>query len=196
MARDPDVWTIGHSNHAVERFLELLDAHGIQVVADVRSSPYSKFSPHFGREALEASLLAHGLHYAYLGRELGGRPDDPDCYDAEGHALYWKMARSASFEEGLARLGVWSRRYRVALLCSEEDPSECHRHLLVSRVLRERGVDVRHVRADGRVEPEADLAAREKRGRQTSIIDAAEEPTWRSPQSVSRRNPPKSSSSG
>ncbi len=196
MARALDVWTIGHSSAPVERLVELLRMHEIDVVADVRSSPYSRFSPHFNREPLEARLLAEKIHYVFLGRELGGRPEDPESYDEEGHALYWKMARSPSFEAGLERLGVWARRYRVALLCSEEDPSECHRHLLLSRVLRERGVDVRHVRGDGSVETEAALHAKESRARQRSILDPSEEPAWRSPQSVSRRNPPKSSSNG
>ncbi|MEA3200840.1 MAG: hypothetical protein QOE90_2268 [Thermoplasmata archaeon] len=196
MSRAPDVWTIGHSSVPLARFLELADSQGIQVVADVRSSPFSRFAPHFSRPALESTLLEHGLHYAFLGRELGGRPEDPACYDDEGHALYWKMARTPIFEEGLARLGIWARRYRVALLCSEEDPAECHRHLLVARVLQERGIEVRHVRGTGAVETDAETRGRSRPRRQTSILDAREEPTWRSPQSVLRRNPPKSSSSG
>lgn len=196
MARTPGVWTIGHSTLAPERFLELLDQNAIGVVADVRSQPYSRFSPHFSREELEATLLKAGVNYVFLGRELGGRPHGADYYDAEGHALYWRMAESEPFAQGLERLLVWARRYRVAMLCSEEDPSVCHRRLLVSRVLHERGVEVRHVRADGRVETEAALRAGESRHRQASLLDPHEDPTWRSPQSVSHKSPQRTSSSG
>lgn len=189
MERAPQVWTIGHSTLPFDRFASLLEESGIAVVADVRSQPYSRFAPHFSRDALEPALLAAGVNYVFLGHELGGRPRDPSLYDADGHALYWRMAESEPFARGLERLLVWARRYRVAMLCSEEDPSACHRRLLVTRVLHERGADVRHVRADGRVEAESDLRTRESRHRQASLLDPHEDPTWRSPQSVSPRSP-------
>ena len=196
MERTAQVWSIGHSTLPLGRLLELLEQNAIAVVADVRSHPVSRFSPQFSRDHLEPALLGAGLNYVFLGRELGGRPASPDFYDADGHALYWRMAESEPFAEGIARLLVWARRYRVAMLCSEEDPSACHRRLLVSRVLHERGVEVVHIRGDGRVEPESALRAGERRHRQVSLVDSHEDPTWRSPQSVSHRSQQKTSSSG
>ena len=195
MERTPRLWSIGHSTLHLDRFLQLLEQNAIAVVADVRSQPYSRF-PQFSRDNLEPSLRAAGLGYVFLGRELGGRPAAPDFYDADGHALYWRMAEAEPFAQGLERLLLWARRYRVAMLCSEEDPSACHRRLLVSRVLHDKGVEVLHLRADGRVESEAALRAGESRHRQASLLDPHEDPTWKSPQSVSHRSPQRTSSSG
>lgn len=194
----PTIYTIGHSNSTVERLLELLAAHEITTVVDVRSSPYSKYADQFNLAALEATVTQAGLRYVYLGDALGGMPNVPGFYDAEGHVRYDLLAASERFREGLERLLALARERRVALLCSEEDPSECHRHLLLGRVLGEQGVTVLHLRGDGSAISDADLAAaveRERTGGQQSLFEDDGERPWRSTQSATRRPPPRSSSS-
>jgi uncharacterized protein (DUF488 family) len=182
------ILTIGHSNHSIERFLSLLKCHAVQVVADVRSHPYSAYAPVFDHEPLEKSLRAAGFHYVYLGKELGGRPRGNAYYDTDGRVLYGKVAESSVFLEGLARLEKGLRQSVVALLCAEEDPVGCHRRLLVTRVLAERGVLVRHIRGDGRLQTEEELQAPQL----TLFQDT--EAAWKSIPSVSLKRRQSSSS--
>ena len=107
-------------------------------VADVRSSPYSRHSPHFSRDELRAELRSEGISYVFLGNELGGRPKDRRFY-CEGVADYEKMAQTPEFKTGLDRVIEGARKYRIALMCSEHDPLDCHRCLLVGRALAQRG---------------------------------------------------------
>lgn len=148
---DTGILTIGHSNHTLERFLGLLARHRVTSVADVRSAPYSRFRPHFNRKALEASLDARGIRYAFFGRELGGRPDDPACYE-RGRVDYERVAATRGFRDGIARVVDASSRYRIALMCAEKEPLDCHRTLLVARALDAAGVAVVHILADGALE--------------------------------------------
>jgi uncharacterized protein (DUF488 family) len=187
------VLTIGHSNHSMEKFLELLALHSVQVVADVRSSPYSKYATQFDRESLVEALRAAGFQYVYLGGELGGRPRGDTYYDAAGHVRYDKVVQSPGFQEGVERLENGLRQYVVAALCAEEDPAGCHRRLLVGRVLGERGVQVDHIRGDGRLQAEAELAAAEPHHNQLSLFDEIEAP-WKSVPSVSPKKRQSSSS--
>ena len=136
----PGLFTIGHSNQALDHFLSLLQRHGIEAVADVRTVPWSRYVPHFNARALGAALASQGIDYVPLGRELGGRPAGEEFYDEQGHVLYGRLAASPAFQEGLDQVLARARTSRIALLCSEEDPARCHRHLLIGRVLRERGV--------------------------------------------------------
>lgn len=146
------LWSIGHSVHPLERFLGLLGRHGIEAVADVRTTPFSRFNPQFNRRAFERGLGEAGIRYLFMGVELGGRPDGDEFYDDEGHVLYGRMAEGPLFESGLAGLLDEAGRSRVAMVCSEEDPAECHRFLLIARVLYGRGVEVAHIRKDGAVQ--------------------------------------------
>jgi uncharacterized protein (DUF488 family) len=157
----PGLFTIGHSNLALDDFLGLLQQHGIQAVADVRTVPRSRYVPHFSAGPLRDALAERGIAYLPMGRELGGRPEGGELYDADGHVLYGRLAATPAFRHGIDRVLAGAQAQRIALLCSEEDPARCHRHLLIGRVLRERGVAVTHLRRDGRLETEADLAARE-----------------------------------
>ncbi|MYE00477.1 MAG: DUF488 domain-containing protein, partial [Alphaproteobacteria bacterium] len=114
--------------------------------------PYSRFNPQFNRKALSASLSASGIAYVWLGRELGGRPDDPACYE-DGTVRYDRLARTALYREGIERVLSGAAEHRLALMCAEKDPLHCHRALLVSRSLEERGLAVAHILADGSLEP-------------------------------------------
>jgi len=148
----PVVFTIGHSNHSSERFVELLQGAGITAVADVRSIPHSRRWPHFSRAQIERWLADAGIAYVFLGTELGGRPDDPVLL-REGRPDYDLMAATPSFRAGLDRVLDRAARYRIALMCAEREPLDCHRFLLVSRHLHERGARLCHILADGSAEP-------------------------------------------
>ncbi|MGC3991861.1 MAG: DUF488 domain-containing protein [Chthoniobacteraceae bacterium] len=145
------VFTIGHSNHQPEVFLELLQRHRVEAVADVRSAPFSRFNPQFNRERIEAFLKEHGLHYVFLGDELGARTKDRTCY-VRGRVQYGRLAQTALFTEGLNRVLQGARHYRIALMCAEKEPLECHRTLLVAKALVTHGMPVTHIHADGHLE--------------------------------------------
>lgn len=145
------VYTVGHSTHPVERFVELLRRHEVTAVADVRSQPYSRFNPQFNREALHASLKDIGIAYVFLGKELGARSNDETCYH-NGKVQYDRLAQTSLFREGLDRVEQGLLKYRVALMCAEKDPLTCHRSILVCRHLIDRDIDVSHILEDARLE--------------------------------------------
>jgi uncharacterized protein (DUF488 family) len=153
------IFTVGHSNVGVEALIALLRRHAITAVADVRSHPYSRFLPHFSQPALRASLDDAQIRYVFLGRELGARPADPTCY-VDGQAAYARIAATALFAQGLARLRRGMRTERIALLCAEKDPLTCHRAILVCRPLRAPGVAIQHILPDGSLEDHAALEQR------------------------------------
>lgn len=145
------IFTIGHSTHSLDRFIALLKQHGVTAVADVRSAPYSRFNPQFNKAELERSLKAEGIRYVFLGRELGARSDDPACYD-KGRVQYARLARTEAFRQGIERLKHGAAEHRIACMCAEKEPLECHRTLLVARALDAEGIEVAHIHADGRLE--------------------------------------------
>lgn len=188
------LWTIGHSNHPADAFCDLLVRHGIDTVVDVRSSPYSRYASQFNREVLRPALEYRAVGYVFLGDLLGGRVDDEQFHDEAGYVLYGRLAESPAFRQGIERLLALIGQSRTAILCGEEDPANCHRRLLIGRVLRERGVQIVHLRGDGRTQTEAELAADEnfrKTKGQLSLFDAEEPSEWKSTQSVlPKRTPP------
>ena len=151
MTPHPNVFfTIGHSTHTYKRFIELLQGASITAIADVRSSPRSRHFPQFNRGALEAELRADGIAYTFLGDQLGGRPKGRQYY-RDGAADYERMATTAEFKRGLERVLDGTRKYRIALMCAEQDPLDCHRYLLVARALQERGLKAGHILPDGQI---------------------------------------------
>lgn len=155
----PTIYTIGHSKYSLDEFIALLEQHGVTAVADVRSAPYSRFSPQFNKQALERDLKTHGVKYVFLGRELGARSDDPACYSG-GRVQYGRLAQTGLFKAGIERVVRGAAEHRIALMCAEKEPLECHRTLLVSRALDQLGMEVRHILADGRLESHADAMLR------------------------------------
>lgn len=194
----PTIHTIGHSNHGLPEFLALLASQRIEVLVDVRSRPYSKYTPHFASQALQGAVAEVVCRYLFLGRELGGRPKGDEYYDESGRVDYALVARSPLFQAGIARLHAGIARYRVALLCAEEDPTGCHRRRLVARVLAEEGVAVLHIRGDTTVNSEAEIAAAEAPAvptNQLSLFGEMEQPTeWKSVRSVLPGGPRRTSS--
>ena len=151
------MFTIGHSNQSAETFADLLRRHGIELVVDTRSRPYSAYAPHFDTHALEAVLSKRGISYLFLGGELGGRPEGEEFHDAKGRVDYALVGRSRSFLDGISRVETKIQSRTVALLCSEEDPARCHRRLLVGRALEERGITLHHIRGDGSIQKESEM---------------------------------------
>jgi uncharacterized protein (DUF488 family) len=147
------IYTVGHSNHPIERFIALLQPHGISALADVRSTPYSRFNPQFRREKLQAALAAAGIQYVYLGAELGARSEDPGVYDADGRVSYALLAKTDLFRRGISRLKTGMADHRIAIMCAEREPLDCHRTILVSRELVRENVLVTHILADASLEP-------------------------------------------
>ncbi len=179
------LYTIGHSNHAQSEFCALLTHHGIDVLADVRSQPYSRFSSQFNKAELQAALRECGIRYVFMGDQLGGRPDGEIFYDTAGHVLYHRVAESDFFRKGIDRLLDGIAKLRVAIMCSEEDPGVCHRFLLVTRVLEEKGVTIQHIRGDGTLASEQQIRQQSKDQRdQGTLFAEMRNDTWKSLQSV------------
>jgi len=153
------IYTIGHSNILISHFITLLKQYEIDVLVDVRSSPYSQFASQFNRENLEKSLQDAGLAYKYAGEYLGGRPKDPTCYKQkevpDGKADYLHLVDYPTvmtkdfFQKGIQRLLEIAQQSRTAIMCSEEDPAHCHRHHLIGKYLVSQGITVFHIRGDG-----------------------------------------------
>lgn len=143
-----NLFSIGHSNRAIEEFLALLGEFEIEVLADVRLAPYSKYNPHFNKRDLEGALTAGGVRYVHLGAELGGKPPE---VDADRGSWYLRRAESSGFQDGLDRLLSLAAPAQTAMMCSERDPSECHRYWLINWHLYKRGIPVLHILGKGLV---------------------------------------------
>jgi uncharacterized protein (DUF488 family) len=152
------LFTIGHSNHGWPTFSALLKRRGVTAIADVRSQPTSRL-PHFRRPALERALHEAGIEYVFLGRELGARRVEPECYEGDT-AVYERVAQLPAFRSGLELLLKGVGDFRIALLCAEKEPLDCHRTILICRRLRNEPVAIEHILADGQLEPHAVTEAR------------------------------------
>jgi uncharacterized protein (DUF488 family) len=184
-----EIFTIGHSNHDLEKFLQLLKANKIEALVDIRSNPYSRYAYQFNKDNLTKAIQAGGLKYLFLGKKLGGRPKDRQFYDSEGHVLYSRLSESPLFLEGIERVINEIETSRVALMCSEENPVNCHRYLLVSKFLEDRGISVLHIRGDGRIQSKDDLSRENEKlkGKEQQSLfrfRVAKAQEWKSNQSV------------
>jgi uncharacterized protein (DUF488 family) len=150
------IHTIGHSNRKLDEFLALVVEYRITAVADVRSQPYSRVNPQFNREPLAKFLAQKGIAYRFLGRELGARTTDTDCY-VNGRVQYERLGRTQLFQEGLTRIANGTQEHRIALLCAEKEPLACHRSILVARHLVRRGFRVVHI-VDAKISEDHDAS--------------------------------------
>ena len=153
------LFTIGHSTHDEKFFVELLQKHFVTAVADVRSSPYSKFNPQYNKENIRKTLKRASIAYVFLGKELGPRSDDPSC-TIDGKVSYERLAKTEIFAKGVQRLETGLKSHRIAMMCAEKDPIVCHRMILVCRNIRDKGWDISHIREDGELETLADAEKR------------------------------------
>lgn len=145
------IYTVGHSTHTLEKFISILDIHGIEAIADVRSAPYSKFNSQYNREKLKNALSVRGIKYVFLGKELGARSEDPCCYK-HGKVDYELVANTELFKSGINRVIRGANKMRLAMMCAEAEPLDCHRTILISKRLVEHGVEVRHILKNERLE--------------------------------------------
>jgi len=153
------LYTIGHSNHRLDDFTRLLASHGVTCIVDVRSNPYSRYCPQFNQESLAVALQTAGIQYKYLGGQLGARPSDAHCYTGN-HANLEHVAQTEEFELGLSHLIDVASEYRVAIMCAEKEPLECHRCILICRHLKDHNLCIKHILADGSIEDHADTERR------------------------------------
>ena len=186
------IYTIGHSNHPMDVFINLLQAHDIELLVDIRSHPHSKYAAHFDKRHLLHAVKSAGIKYLFAGKELGGMPNQEEFYDKDGYVLYSRIAASQPFKDGIERLIEEIPNRKVAVLCSEENPSECHRRHLVGRVLHEKGIGVLHILKDGSIITEDELRAEEAKNasNQLSLFGDKEEKEWKSTQSVLKKERP------
>jgi len=164
------LYTLGHSRHTIDAFIALLKQHRIKRVVDVRGQPYSRYNPQFNRERLAGCLNAEGIDYTWSGEHLSGRPREARFYGASGEVLWDKLVTKPELQDALDALAAEARSRRLVLVCAEENPMRCHRRFLLTPPLSRHGVEVLHLRGDGRVEPESELleleAASEASGQQ------------------------------
>jgi uncharacterized protein (DUF488 family) len=145
------LFTIGYSDLDISSFLSLLKRHMIETVADVRSSPFSGFYPEFNHEGLKLVLKTHGIKYAFLGKELGARRSEEECY-VDGKVSYDLVFKTEAFQGGIQRLVNGVSKMRVVLLCAEKDPLDCHRAILICRYLKNAIGSINHILSNGQIE--------------------------------------------
>jgi uncharacterized protein (DUF488 family) len=156
--RPKQCFTIGHGNYPIDRFITFLQNIGIDLIIDVRSSPYSRFNPHFNREKLEKSLIMNDINYRYLGDKIGGRQSDPCLLFQDGTVNYRKVQETDKFRAGINEVvSIISSGKKIALMCAEKEPERCHRFALISPVLQAKGISVIHIRPEGKLQSNEDL---------------------------------------
>ena len=140
------IYSIGHGNKKIETFIEELKSFNILYLLDIRSKPYSKWSPHFNQTQIETELKNNGIFYVYVGDSLGGLPEDRSCYDFEGKVIYDKIKHKDFFINGLKRLITANEnQIKIAIMCSESKPEECHRTKLIGQELLKVNISVKHI---------------------------------------------------
>ena len=158
------IYTIGYGAREIDDFIAVLKRYGIAYLLDVRSQPYSRYKPDFSKQALEARLKAHGIRYVFMGKSLGGRPEDPACY-TDGKVDYGKVRAKGFYLKGIGRLEeAWRQQLPVVLMCSEGKPEQCHRSMLIGQTLVERGMEVAHVDENDEAITQEDVLLRRTKG--------------------------------
>lgn len=180
VAKDPVIYSIGHSSQTLPQFVALLKQVGVQTLIDVRSQPYSRYSPQFNLEGLELDVEKAGISFLYKGHDLGGRPRALEFYDIDGRVLYSCLAQAGFFRDGIETLVHLASEGVTAVMCSEEDPAPCHRRLLIGRVLDDEGVRMVHIRGTGRIEEDTTYGRRA----QMSLLTGIGDDEWKSLRSV------------
>jgi uncharacterized protein (DUF488 family) len=163
------IWTIGHSSVEARELFNLLAGQQVDLLVDVRSSPYSRYVPQANRDVLTAAAKVAGVEYLFMGAALGGKPDDPALIRPDGKPDYARIAEGHRFRQGIARLVELARTRRLACMCSEEDPAGCHRGNLIAPTLVSLGHRVLHIRHDGSMESHEQMELR-KSGGQLSLF--------------------------
>lgn len=165
------IYSIGHGRKTIEEFTEELKSFEIRYLLDIRSMPYSKWSPQFNRHELELNLKNHGIDYAFFGDFLGGLPNKekyPECYDREGKVNYNKIKTMEFFKEGLERLVKASeKQINIAIMCSETKPEECHRSKLIGQEMLNKQISINHIVSKGKSKSQSTVMSELTKGKGT-----------------------------
>ena len=154
----PIIYTVGHSTHQIDYFLELLQKYSINCLVDVRSVAASSYNPQYNKEPLSNFLKNHGVTYMHFAEEFGARHSDPDLLDDEGKVDFEKVRKSWNFKNGVERLWLGlDKGFTIALMCSEGEPFDCHRFSMVSIALEKDGFDVKHILKDKTLKSNSEL---------------------------------------
>ncbi|SDF44508.1 Protein of unknown function, DUF488 [Mucilaginibacter pineti] len=165
------LYTIGYGSRDFEKFLELLVRYEIKFLIDVRTSPYSKMNPPFNKENLDIKLKENKIKYVFMGDSLGGRPRDLSCYDEEGKVDYDVIKTRKFFLEGIDRLKTaYSKKIKVALMCSEGKPSDCHRSKLIGSFLHAEKIEIEHIDENGNLKDQATVINEVTKGLNTTDL--------------------------
>lgn len=152
------LFTIGHSQYTPEYFVKLLEKHGINYVLDVRSTPYSRYAEQFNRESIQAFLDKNDMKYSYMGKYFGARPTELSLYSPEGYLDFEKVTQSERFNIGVENVVLGLKRgNKIALMCTEKDPIDCHRAIMVARAFDIKGIEVNHILPDGNIQTQREL---------------------------------------
>lgn len=158
MENRPIIYTVGHSTHQIDYFLELLKKYDVTCLIDVRSVAASSYNPQYNKEPLTNFLKRNGIQYLHFAEEFGARHNDPDLLDDEGKVDFAKVRKSWAFKNGVER--IWQgleKGFTISLMCSESEPFDCHRFSMVSIALDKDGFDVKHIMKDKTLKTNADL---------------------------------------
>lgn len=159
------IYSIGHGNKPINQFLKELEYFGIAYLVDVRSKPYSKWNPDFNQESLRKFLKEHDIIYGFMGNLLGGLPQDRSCYNADGKIMYEVLKNQSYFQEGLKRLVAANmQQHRIAIMCSESNPAECHRSKLIGQQLLTYNICIKHIVSTGKYKSQEDVMAEITKG--------------------------------
>ena len=182
----PPVFTIGYGSRSLAEFVDALKTYEIEFLIDVRSQPYSRFKPEFSKQPLSKSMREAGIRYVFMGNQLGGRPDDPDCY-REGLLDYDLVETMPFYRTGIDRVkDAYEQQFRVALMCSEEKPEQCHRGKLIGRTLSVAGVALRHIDENDQLITQEEMMLRQNKG-QLTLFGKSVEPSGESPEALLKR---------
>lgn len=155
---NPIIYTIGHSTHQIDFFLELLNKYSVNCIIDVRSVAASSYNPQYNKEPLSNFLKKNNITYLHFSEEFGARHSDPDLLDEEGKVDFEKVRKSYSFKNGIERIWLGlEKNFVISLMCSESEPFDCHRFSMVSIALEKEGFDVKHILKDKSIKSNAQL---------------------------------------
>jgi uncharacterized protein (DUF488 family) len=164
---NPTIYTVGYGARTVDELIDALKQHGIEYLVDVRSQPYSKYNPEFSKSALQERIAQGGIRYVFMGDALGGRPNDRSCY-VNGKVDYARLRETTFYRSGIERLHTaLDKGLRLALMCSEGKPQECHRSKLIGETLVAENVEVLHIDETGAARTHADVIAELTHGQQS-----------------------------
>lgn len=155
------LFSIGHSQHEISYFVNMLKTHDINYVLDVRSVPYSKYAINYNREHIKKILNEHDIEYAFMGDFFGARPKNLSLYQPNGYLNFERVENSQAFKIGFQNVkkGI-DQGYRIAFMCTEKDPIDCHRAILVSYAFYKSGYSINHIMSDNTIQTQEDINKR------------------------------------